>query len=619
VTDETRDVKPPLASVDELREELRRLGYFDSGLDRFVLGGDSAARPRHSAAAVAARLGLLGGALFGAATLLAAVGFDRALLAEPRDLALLALYLFVAFAVATGLAALAAGALASALARRGGRGPSRAVARNAGLLAALPGVVYVAFWWRSHLADAGWVPQLVALALCVPLLAALGRFGSLAAVAVLARHAAGALPEAELSRRSVLPLVALALPALVAGLAAAAWFEEAAPAAPDFAVRSTGLRVRVIGVDGLERRMAQRLLDEGALPGLQALMERGAHAALQAEPEQVPAIVWTTIATGRGPEAHGIQALGPRRLVGMRTPLLAGDEGGAFAAALASATDVLRLTRKQAPTSVLRSAKTFWNVAADKGLRVGVVNWWATWPADPAAGGYIVTDRAFFRLEKGGAPDREVEPETALAPLRAVMSGLGGERPARIDHFALAAAAALRPEYRPDLEAVYLPGLDIEAMQLFSGASAADLATLSDRLHTLRAAWQATDAALSAEAATLGEGEVLVVVGDPGRLARQAGSPAEGLLVVVGGPARPAALPPASARDVAPTVLHLLGLPRSDEMDGRVLEAALTPEFLAAHPVRRVAAYGARPATRHRESGFDRQMLEELKALGYVQ
>ena len=34
---------PPLASVDAVRDELRRLGYLDSSLDRFVLQGASAA------------------------------------------------------------------------------------------------------------------------------------------------------------------------------------------------------------------------------------------------------------------------------------------------------------------------------------------------------------------------------------------------------------------------------------------------------------------------------------------------------------------------------------------------------------------------------------------------
>jgi arylsulfatase A-like enzyme len=73
-----------------------------------------------------------------------------------------------------------------------------------------------------------------------------------------------------------------------------------------------------------------------------------------------------------------------------------------------------------------------------------------------------------------------------------------------------------------------------------------------------------------------------------------------------------------SERDVAPTVLHLLGLPRSDELDGRVLEEAFTPAFRAARPVRRVASYGRRPPGAPARSEFDRAMLEELKSLGYI-
>ena len=97
---------------------------------------------------------------------------------------------------------------------------------------------------------------------------------------------------------------------------------------------------------------------------------------------------------------HGIQSAGARRLAGMRTPVAMG-EAGRFARALGAAADLLRLTRAQPATSVLRGAKTFWNVASEKGLRVGVVNWWATWPAD-TVNGYAVTDRALFKLERGG-------------------------------------------------------------------------------------------------------------------------------------------------------------------------------------------------------------------------
>jgi hypothetical protein len=50
-----------------------------------------------------------------------------------------------------------------------------------------------------------------------------------------------------------------------------------------------------------------------------------------------------------------------------------------------------------------------------------------------------------------------------------------------------------------------------------------------------------------------------------------------------------------------------------------VIEAALTPDFRARNPVRWVASYGRRPPARSAESAFDRDMLEELKSLGYIQ
>ena len=205
--------------------------------------------------------------------------------------------------------------------------------------------------------------------------------------------------------------------------------------APDYAVVPTGLRVRVVAIDGLERRMAEHLAGSGEMPALAAAPGQGRRARLRAEPERVPAIVWTTVATGRGPEAHGIQSADTRRITGLRTPVSLDAERSPFTSALGAATDFLRLTRPQPPSAVLRSVKTFWNVASEKGLRVGVVNWWATWPAD-AVNGYLVTDRAAFKLEKGGPPDREVYPAEAFEPLRAARSTASEpERARRLDRF----------------------------------------------------------------------------------------------------------------------------------------------------------------------------------------
>jgi hypothetical protein len=611
--------RAPLASVDALREELRRLGYLDSGLNRFVLSG---ARPGTVAAAawsVAARVGVAGGLLLGAAFAVAAAALDRRLLAEPRDLLLLGAYLALAAGVVLAAAAFLLGVLAGWRGRRVGP-PGQALPRNLGLLLAGLGLAYLVLWWRSHVQGAGLGAQAAVLTLSLLLALMLGRFGALAAVAVVsAVGSGGALPRASLSRRQMLPLLAAGTLLLGAGIAAARYLAaRPEPPGPDFAVMPTGVRVLLAGVDGFEARMAAQMMGRGEMPRLASLVACGARGILQAEPEQVPASVWTTIATGRGPEAHGIRSGGARGLVGMRPPLDGGGEAR-LARALGSAADLLRLSRSQPATSALRGVKAMWNVASEKGLRVGVVNWWATWPAEPV-NGYVVAGRAFLKLDEGEPFDREVHPPQAFERLRAARLVPEQDRARRVDRFHVEAARLLSADAPPHLEALYLSGLDVTTMQQLGGAAAADLATLDARLAAVRDYYRFVDGLIGELAERRAPDQVLVLVGDPGRLPRRGPQPPEGLLVLAGGPiVAGVELGAVGERDVAPTVLHLLGLPVSDELAGRVLESALIPSFRHAHPPRRVSAYGAQPRGAPAESAFDRQTLEGLKGLGYVQ
>ncbi len=608
----------PLASVEEVRAELRRLGYLASGLDRFVLSGAGVVSPMAASGRAALRLGVLGGAVFGVTLSLAAAGLEPRLLAAPQDLAVLALYLTLVTGAGVALLGFLAGLAAGWYGRRGGREPGPTLCRNLGLVLAVAGLVYLGFWLHSHAAVTSLPMRATFLGLGLALSAALGRFGYLASVAVLAAGgAAHQLPEASLSRRHMVGLLAAAALLLLALVTAASYLGGAgSETPPDYAVIPTGLRVRVLGVDGLDARMAEQMMGKGELPRLAGLLRAGAHGRLRAEPEQVPAIVWTTLATGRGPEAHGIQSVGARRLAGMRTPVAFSGEGR-LARALGAATDLLRLTRSQPPSAVLRGAKAFWNVASDKGLRVGVVNWWATWPAEPVHG-HLVSDRAFFRLEKGGAPDREVHPASAFERLRGLVDSQQPDRARRLDRFALDAARVLRDQGPLDLEASYLPGLDIAAMQLLGEAELPDPASLDTRLTALRAHYAFTDTLIGEVADTLAPQDVLILVGDPGRLARRASGSPEGLLVMAGAGVAVGDLGRPSGRDLAPTVLHLSGLPVSRELSGRVLEEGLASGFRRAHPQRVVESYGRRPTPAPTESGFDREMIEELRSLGYI-
>ena len=73
--------------------------------------------------------------------------------------------------------------------------------------------------------------------------------------------------------------------------------------------------------------------------------------------------------------------------------------------------------------------------------------------------------------------------------------------------------------------------------------------------------------------------------------------------------------------DLAPTILHLLGVSVPEDMDGRVLTDAFRPEFLAQHSVQSGAATGTSGGDR--ASGYtdeeSAKVEERLQALGYLE
>ncbi|HAF24058.1 MAG TPA: hypothetical protein DCK93_14325 [Blastocatellia bacterium] len=73
--------------------------------------------------------------------------------------------------------------------------------------------------------------------------------------------------------------------------------------------------------------------------------------------------------------------------------------------------------------------------------------------------------------------------------------------------------------------------------------------------------------------------------------------------------------------DLAPTLLHLLGVPVPEDMDGKVLTDVFQPEFLASRPVRSGAASGT--SETDRASGYtdeeSAKVEERLQALGYLE
>jgi len=94
----------------------------------------------------------------------------------------------------------------------------------------------------------------------------------------------------------------------------------------------------------------------------------------------------------------------------------------------------------------------------------------------------------------------------------------------------------------------------------------------------------------------------------------------EGIFIAQGPHIRPAELPPQEIVDLAPTILHLLGHPVPEDMDGRVLTDILSPDFLARHPIR----YSEPAVTDEvNEQAYNEeeaeQVRQQLRALGYIE
>lgn len=111
-------------------------------------------------------------------------------------------------------------------------------------------------------------------------------------------------------------------------------------------------RLVVVGLDGGTWDVMTPLVGAGTMPATARLLREGTTAVLRSMEPSSSSILWTTIATGRTPEEHGI-----RDFYGTQNAQL--------------------------------HAARFWEIASANGARVGIFQWLVTWPPD-ALPGFVV-------------------------------------------------------------------------------------------------------------------------------------------------------------------------------------------------------------------------------------
>jgi Tfp pilus assembly protein PilF len=121
-----------------------------------------------------------------------------------------------------------------------------------------------------------------------------------------------------------------------------------------------------------------------------------------------------------------------------------------------------------------RTVRAFWNIAGDLGLKVGVIGWYASWPAEPVKG-FLISDRLASHQVRGGAlPPRSglVYPDSLLAEIEAVRAEVerevGNDAAARFFSAGRATgnAGGIRPRAESTLVAVHI---DEERLSTFVG------------------------------------------------------------------------------------------------------------------------------------------------------
>ncbi len=464
----------------------------------------------------------------------------------------------------------------------------------------------------------------------------------------------------------------------VAAILLASWLaacDKQRDAAPTAASNEPPPPVLLIGTDGIEWNLVLPLLAEGKLPHLHGLMERGTFGLFETMIPTRSPIIWTTIATGKTRQEHGIH------------DFIQPDPAAPDQPKLIDSTD--------------RRTSALWNIASAAGRSVDVVGWWLTFPVERIHGVMVAQYNTGSKEQaqqgdmiwKGtvvpGIPG-QVHPPQRQAEFESIANDVASQLP-QLAHQTLGRAAAdtspvaarlwencmwsfradatyrragltlLAEPRRRDLFLIYFGGSDVFAhrfwryMQpdLYQTRPPDDEVAAYGRL--IRDYYIYLDTVIGELLAAAPPDANVLVVSDHGMAPVNLDGPftvdlrtrdllsgnhdfAEPGFFLAAGPSirhtpapRPLAelartdlRPVASIYDVAPTVLALMNVPVGRDMSGKVLFDVLTPEHLQRFPLRHVPTHdtpgwdAVRQPAPILPDGAAQERLDQLRALGYV-
>jgi predicted AlkP superfamily phosphohydrolase/phosphomutase len=413
-------------------------------------------------------------------------------------------------------------------------------------------------------------------------------------------------------------------------------------------------RVLIIGIDGAAPQVVDTLFAMGKLKNLHSLKDHGAYGPIKSDTAALLSPrVWTTMATGKTPDKHGIVSWV--------------KFGKDATADLFYSTD--------------RHGLALWNILSDAGKRVAVVNWLITYPPE-TINGVMVSDHALARelegkkdigemFAKGGGavlnPVRDAEnsasavyPEEwaarALAPahsedvltnvanpfldsapdngFRGFSKNLSGFW--EVDQRLASITLEILDEKKPDVTMLLLQGIDRVSHFMFGCLESPELdpptfhITAEQRQNCTRALYdyyEFTDQLIGRLLARFNDNDLVMVVSDHGfesefkdyRTGGHSSEAASYGVCFARGPRVKVDTPVQgmTVADLTPTILDWYGLPLAKDMDGK---PATFLENGSAAP-KAIATYDTKPVERlgDGKSGGELKVKEDLRSLGYLQ
>jgi hypothetical protein len=517
----------PQHSVDDLRQQLRNLGYLSRGVERWFEADPFRSRTFWSELAlIAAKVAAILAVLLAAP--LTAVTLHRNANSDALSAGILAvLYIAVAFVVlfvATATAALLL-RLRPAAAVENPRVVTIASAGWATLI-----VLALTAWW-SGFEGAPSRGELITGALLLLFFLIAATYTLAAALLSLSIHATGRIPTTRRRSQAAAMLGAAAIVAIIVATPQFLRREQSAQQPQQIVTSQRQGKLALVAVDGLTFEIAQSRRE---LATEFAMMSSVAPGEDVPPPER-----WASIGTGTPASVHAVHSVEGVRIRGSRTVM---QNISRFDFALRDLASAVGVATREALPPTARDRDYIWEVFASRGIAVEAVNWWASDQRDEPLLSSVSQQFVFADAGRSGAKSGAA---LALAIDAAAIHQL--QRSAKHPYGFIT---------------IYLPALDVVLNRLGMNSAAA-----------LAPSVRALDQLTAAIAEHRREEFDVILVGTPGK--GQEGSALIASTIALSGKPQLA--------DIAPTICDFYGFPATSEMPGRSLlprsEQARIPSF----------------------------------------